>query len=354
MDSRTTLRNLLCTLGLVAACGWLPIVCATTEVPDIAVRSVPWRTQGGQLSKTHPTGQGFRCRWDGLHRIDVALVALAPPGDAGLELVLRADGPDGALLRRARSHPGALEGQGAFVAFEFEPLTQSRGRRFWFELSPVGDDGPSPYSAWVRFHGQPGHDCVWGDRIWTGPVIEGRLVDHARVVSQQDPGNVPHPHLRAVAVAADHLQPSLGPVRLELWEGEASGPPLCTVELGSEHEVRGGWAFFSFPPIADSRWKQYRFRLTLHEGARLVGLEQGLTLKTFHGADLSESALAGVSLDGVLHPDRDLLFRAWSAPSSADLAALIGERAGWKLVVSALAWILATYLVVCLCRSLRS
>ncbi|MDP6409844.1 MAG: hypothetical protein QGI46_10745 [Planctomycetota bacterium] len=354
MSAGRRIRDALCTLGVAVACSLVPLMCATSEVPDVEVRSLPWRTHGGRLSATRPTGQGFRCRWDGLRRIDVALVALAPGREAELELVLRAGGPQGALLRRARVRPGPLEGQGAFVTFEFDPLADSRGRRFWFELTPIERDQPSPYSAWVRFHGQPGHDCAWGDRILTGPVIEGPLVDLEKVWSQQDPGNVPHPHLRAVAVAADHLDGALGATRLELWEEGASGAPLRAVELGAEHEVHGGWAFFSFPPIADSRWKRYRFRFSLHEGARLVGLEQGLSLKTFHGGELPDSPLAGISLGGVPHADRDLVFRAWSAPSADDLTALIVERAGWKLVACAIAWTLAMGLVLRLLLARRA
>ncbi|MDP6539809.1 MAG: hypothetical protein QF903_07025 [Planctomycetota bacterium] len=354
MDPRR-IKDALAALLLAGACAGLPLWLATEPVPDVEVRSVPWRTHGGRLPADRPTGQGFRCRWDGLRVIDVALVALAPPGEAEVELTLRGDDPGGTILRRARARPGPLEAPGEFVAFSFEPIERSAGRRFWFELRPVEGSAPSPFSAWVRFHGQPGHDATWGHRIVTGPVIEGALADHARVESQQDPGNVPHAHLRAVAVAADHLAAHEGTTRLELWPEGGTGEPLRTVELGAEQGIHGGWAFFSFPPIPDSRWERYRFRLTLPQTARLVGLEQGLSLKTFHGLDHgldgAASRLAGTSLAGVVHADRDLLFRAWSSPDRAEVAALVGERAGWRLAAAALAWILATFLVLRLART---
>ena len=336
---------MLWTLALAAVTALVPLAALAPELPDVEVRTVPWRTHGGKLVAAHPVGEGFRCRWNGLARIEVGLVSLAPPAGAEVELVLRADSPDGEILRRSRTVPGELPGQGHFASFEFEPLADSAGRELWFELAPPEGGSPSPYSPWVRFHGQPGHDTPWGNRIVQGPVIEGKLADASRPPSTEDPGNVPHANLRALAFATDSLIPGSGAVKLELFE-QGRDAPVRSVELGEENEVHGGYVFFSFPPIEESRWKSYRYRVNVPPDSRLVGFELGPSVKTFHGAELGERALLGASLGGVRHPDRDLVFRAWSSPARTEVLALILERAGGRLILAALLWTLAIGLVL--------
>lgn len=342
---RRTLFLMLWTLALATATAWIPLQGLTADLPDVEVRTVPRRTHGGKLLAEHPAGQGFRCRWNDLARIDVGLVSPGPAGDAALELVLRAGGPNGEVLRRSRTAPGELQGQGHFAAFEFEPLADSAGRELWFELGPPADASPSPYSPWIRFHGQPGHDTPWGNRIVVGTVIETALTNTSHEPDLLDPGNVPHPNLRALAFATDSVVPGSETLRLELFE-EGREDPVREVELGSENEVHGGYLFFSFPPIEESRWKNYRYRVSLPPDSRLVGFELGPSVKSFHGAPVEGSPLLGASLGGVAYPDRDLVFRAWSSPSAGDVAALLRERTGGKEILAVLLWVLAIGLVL--------
>lgn len=345
-----TLRNvLLLSVLAVVVCALVPMALLGNEVPDVEVRTVPWRTHGGKLMPRFTTGQGFRCEWNGLARIEVGLVSLGPARDAELELVLHDESARGAVLRRSKIRPGPLAGQGQFASFEFDPVADSAGRDFWFELVPPGER-PSPYSAWIRYHGQPGHDTAWGNRIQRGPVVEGPAQDNSEAaILDIFPGNVPFPNLSALAFAVEHLDPAEGEVRLELWRGfapEVDVQPLRSVELRPEEAVRGGYAFFAFEPIADSRWQEFRYRLTMPESARLVAFEAGPSLKTFHGGDAARPPLLGVVLGDTLHLDRSLIFRAHSSPSRFDVWQRIARRAGWKLGLGALAWALAIVLII--------
>lgn len=330
--------------------GLLPLGLGLVDAHDIEVRTVPWRTQGGRISDANRPGQGFRCQWDGLERVDVAVVALGPTRDAQLELLLRADSPDGAVLRRARVVPAELtEGRG-FVAFEFQPIEDSAGRAFWFELGPGDGTRHGPYCAWIRYHGQPGVDTPWGDRVVPGAVFEGPIVDNARSAAQRATwGMVPHPNLAAMAFAVEDLPVADGEVRLELW-GEGSDPrtdpALRSVTLEGQGDVRGGYAYFDFEPIAESRWKEMHYRLTVPEGARVVGFESGLSFKTFHGGTAGPPALLGMSSGTQVHTGRSLIFRADSSPTRREVVARIIDRAGWRLWAGALCWFLGTVLAL--------
>jgi len=344
-------RNLsACLLGSVLCLlfGLWPLHTALDEVLDVEVRTAPRRTQTGRLLDESPVGQGFRCRWNGLRSIEVALTPLGPAAEAELELVLRADGPHGEVLRRARLGPAELAAGGAFTTFAFEPLDDSAGRELWFELDVPGERVQSPYSAWVRYHGQPGTDAPWGDRILPGTVFEGKLLDHSIAPGSRPTwGRVPHPHLAAVAFAFEAVRG--GRARLEVFdEGAdlAQDPPLRVALLDVQQSTRGGYAYFQFEPIADSRWKDLGFRLTVDQEARLVGFEYGPSLKTFHGGTPPAPPLLGMTRGGRVYQDRSLVFRARSSPSRAEAWALIRARAGWKLWAGGLCWVLAACLAL--------
>lgn len=335
---------------LALGAGALPLGLRLADTYELDVRSVPWRTHGGHLSNEGRTGQGFRCRWDGLTRIEVALVSLGPTEGAQLELLLRADARDGAPLRRARALAPTPSGERGWVSFEFEPVANSAGRDFWFELAPLGDAQPSPWSAWIRYHGQPGIDAPWGDRVATGRVFEGAVIDNSLTPERLHFwGKVPHPQLCAMAFAVEELSSARGQVRLELW-GEGADPradpPLRSALLEPDAATRGGYAYFAFEPVADSRWKDMRYRLSVPQATRLVGFERGLSFKTFHGGTQGPPGLLGMTRGTRVHGDRSLVFRASSSPSRAEAFELLARRAGWKLWAGALCWILGTWLVL--------
>lgn len=342
--------SLAVSLALALLFGLWPMASVLDDGYDVEVRTVPWRTQAGRLTRANPLGQGFRPHWNGLDRIDVGLVTLGPTEGEGLELVLRDRTRDGEILRTAPMPEGALVAGQSWVSFEFDPIEDSGGREFWFEFRLTGNKGRSPYSPWIRYHGHPGDDTPWGDRIASGSVHEGLLADFSPAgVAHPNFGHQIAPNLSALAFAAEGLEPARGEVRLELWEDEShvdERDPLRSVVLSAEEEVHGGFAFFAFEPIANSRHKRLHYRLTVNESARLVGFEQGLSVKTFHGGSAAGAELLGVSQGSALHADRSLVFRAHTRPTRLQVATRILERAGWKLAWGALCWILALAVLV--------
>lgn len=333
--------------ALLAALLSVAALLASANSSDVQVRTIPWRTQAGRLQRAIPLGQGFRCTFDGLHSIDVALVALGNAQGAKLELVLRAEGPEGPVLRRSMAH--SLPAQSGWGVFNFKPLADSAGRALWWQLEWPGEARQSVHSPWIRYHGQVGINMAWGNTIVRGPQLEGRLADAP--AGQTAPGaysRVPHPYLCAVAFAAENLRPAVGPVRLELWgpgQDPASDPALRTATLEDEDEVHGGYAFFAFEPIAQSRWSDITYRLTLNDGAKLVGTEGAPSRLTWHGKRLSDPALLGHSRGARIHTDRSLIFRAHSAPGPRQRLEQILERGGWRLLLGALCWIIAAGLL---------
>ena len=299
-------------LALVALIGQL------SGTPDIEVRTVPRRTQAGRIQRGANLGQGFRCEFDGLHRIEVGLVPLGDPGEAQLELVLRADDPAGTELRRVQAK--SLPKSSDWGIFEFEPVDDSAGRAFWWQLKLVGEKGQSPYSPYIRYHGQIGINMGWGKRIEKRTVIEDRLYDRRSLENAAGTyAKVPHPSLTAVSFAVETLRPAVGPVTLQLW-GPGQTPyesePLREVSLAAQEATHGGYAFFAFEPIEDSRWVDIHFRLSVPKGARLVGAEEGLSFLTWHGTRKSQPGLLGFSRGELVQGDRSLVFRAMSKPTA--------------------------------------
>ena len=331
----------------------LPLVLISKDAFDLEVRTAPWRTHAGQVTKASPIGQGFQANWNGLDRIDVALVTLGPTKGAELELVLRRGGRESAVLRRARLDPAQLEQGRGWVSFQFDPVPDSAGESFWFELKVTGGRGRSPYSPWIRYHGHPGEDTPWGTRVLTGELLESELADHSPSgVAHFSHGHLIAPNLAAVAFATESINPARGEVSFELWRSEddpESTPPLRSVQLHPDEKIHGGWTFFAFEPVEDSRHERFKFRLHLNETARLVGFENGPSVKTFHGGTPSQPPLLGMTRGKQVMVDRSLIFRVHGAPTPSQLLDRIHQRAGWKLAAAALSWLLAVSLLVRLC-----
>ena len=339
---------------LASATGLYALVGATRGAPMVEVRSVPWRTQAGRIPRAYPPGQGFVATREGLARIDVALVTQGADVGEGLDLVLREGGPDGPELRRVRLAPGELPAPGTrgWARFEFEPIRYSQAGHYWWQLELPGERPSCAYTPWVRYHGQPGVDMAWGNRIVPGPVHEGLIANMTdQWASSEYHLRVPHANLAALSFAVDALRPAVGPCVLELWDegaDPAQAPPLRRVELRPEDEVSGGHAYFAFEPVAASRWRAMRYRLTLNDGARIVGTERGPSLKSWHGRGAGGPVLLGASRGDLVHPDRALVFRAFGAADPADgldeeTAGVleVARRAGRRLGVAALLWVLA-------------
>jgi len=306
--------------------------------PMIDVRTIPLITHSGGLTPQSPPGEMFRCEQNGLQRIDILLVAIGPSLHPRATLRLRANSPSGVVLRETTISPSVYQTGPAWVSFEFEPVTDSKDKVFHFSLEPA-DEAATQLSPWVRFHGQTGENDAWGDRfLEPGATHRGNFVsDHA--------------HLRALAFPVESMLPSLGTARLELFDGPGSKDPVRVATLPVLDEVHAGWTFFSFEQIPESRWKRYYFELQTPEHCRLIGTGgengEGIPVyKTFHGLDVTESSLFGMTRGALRQPDRDLVFRAWGEDPPSAVFARLMERTGDDLWLAAILWCLAT--AICL------
>lgn len=314
-------------LTAVGAVLWLRPTLATWF--DIEVRSQPWQTHSGRLRHDTPLGERFVCEAPDLERIDVALAPLgSAAAETAVEFQLRADGPDGPILRRAVAQGADLPRGGGFLPFEFEPLEESAGRQLFFQIRPTAEQ--SDLSAWLRYRGQVGDRRPWGDRTLSGPVIEGQL-------------RAEQPLLCAIAFAVDVLPVGDGVVELELFD--EAGESIRRTPLEPDASVDTGYAFFPFEPITGSRWKVYRYRLTLPEEARIIATEEGPSFFGLHGwPEVGDGPLLGMSVGVRMVPDRDLIFRARCRKSPREGLELLRERLGPRGLVGVGVWVLAASL----------
>lgn len=309
----------------------LALLCASSELPEVTMRSHHRSTDSGRLLARYPIGQRFHCEHDGLSRIEVALVPRVSPVIGELELVLYEEpGPGEPLgnpLRRTVRPVPSFGRRGGFVPFEFDPVADSAGRTFRFWITPTAAVRPATVSAWVRFHGREGTIVRWGDETLSGPVIEGKLVSPAR-------------DLRALAFAFRAVAPRLGDVWLEVWFDEPSGPPLRVARLTPEDETIRGWTFFAFEPIPDSLRREIHYRLHVPDHARVAAGRHGAAVSTLHGREEADPGpLRGMLRGTRVFTDRDLFFRAYAhRPPSSVLLALVRGRAP-ALFAAALLWL---------------
>ena len=321
------LRALLAIL-VAAVVGLLALLQASARLPDLDMRTQPWTNHGGTFADL-PPGQGFRCSRDGLHRIDVAVPPLYDAAPDVLELELRAEGPDGELLRRARgsgfepAEPAAL---GGWIAFEFEPLHDSAGRGLHLTLRPA-EGAPSTWvGPWIRFRGIPEQQSAWGPQVLESALVEGEFLSQQR-------------DLRGLGFSFQGVQ---GTVVLVLAQA-GSEEVLRRVER--EVRVEQGWVLLAFPAIEESRWKEFRFALHLPDGSRLHAIGDEPALVSFHGSGSVDPRLGGMTLGDQPLPDQDLVLRAWSSSGPAVALELLRERMGWRLWPVVIVWLAASGLL---------
>ncbi len=302
----------------------------------IDIRSTPMITHLGGLSPQSPPGELFRCEEDGLRRIDVPFVAIARSRHARVTLKLRADSPAGAVLRETTLTPGIELTGPAWVSFEFEPLPNSRGKVFHLSVEPA-DEAATNLSCWVRYHGQTGVNDAWGDRFLpAGVERRGDFISS-------------HANFRSMAFPVETLFPGLGTASLKIYDSAISKVPLRTCTLGAHDEVNAGWAFFAFEPLPESRWRRYYYELQVPNHCRLIGtIDQNRAelpvYKTFHGLEISDSPLLGMTRGSVRQPDRDLVFRTWCEDSAINVIERLNARTGGVLWLAAILWGVATAL----------
>jgi hypothetical protein len=300
------------------------------DLPDLEVRYEPRQTHAGRIFPGHPLGEGFTCERDGLHAIDVELVPIGGRPSA-LSLVLRMGAPDGPVVRTASIAAEDLPATDLWARFEFNPIDDSRGQRYFFEL--IAPE-VSAHSPWIRFRGVPYMIRPWGDQPITGRTVEGELQSMPPRVGKPD---VLHSRLCALAFAVDGLDAAAGPAEMTLMDAE--GKVLRTSKLAAHVPHATSWAFFTFDPIEASRFATYRYRLDLPSEARLVGTSEGPSMIAFHGDGELEARLQGMTARGEVLGDRDLVFRAWSDEGFGIELARLLERGGESLVLAGLLWI---------------
>lgn len=300
------------------------------DTPDLEIRYQPRQAHAGRIFPGHPLGQGFTCERDGLHAIDVQLVPIGGRPSA-LALALRAGTPDGAVVRTARIEAADLPPTDLWARFEFEPIRDSRGQRYFFEL--IAPE-VSAHSPWIRFRGVPYVIRPWGDKPITGETVEGELQSMPPRPGKPD---ILHSRLCALAFAVDGLDAAAAPATLTLLDEEGGVVRTSTMAPRVPHAT--SWAFFAFDPIETSRFATYRFRLELPPQTRLVGTAEGPSMLAFHGDGEVDPRLHGMTAGGAELDDRDLVFRAWSDRGLGIVLARLVDRGGEALFVAALFWI---------------
>lgn len=306
--------------------------------PMINVRTAPLVTHQGGLTPLNPTGEIFRCTQDGLRRIDVLLIMIDPSLRANVTLKLRANSPEGVVLREVKVKPELTHNISSWANFEFKPIADSKDKTFHFSLEPA-DEAATNLSPYVRYHGQLGRNDPWGDRY-----LPAGVTHEADFISA-------HANLRSLAFPVESMFPNLGTTTLAIFDDTSSKDPVRTTTLKLPDETHLGWSFFSFEPIPESRWKRYYFKLNVPEHCRLIGTEDESrrvipVFKTFHGQELMTSPLLGMTRGSMRQPDRDLVFQAWCEDPPNAVLARLEERTGGKLWSAVLLWCIAT--AICL------
>jgi hypothetical protein len=150
------MRTALLTGLLALATGLAAFLGSSLELPDLEVRTIPWNTAAGGLRAAAPAGETFQCERNGLDRVDVAVTPLDPAKPESLELVLRADEPQGEVLRRANGSELGPYQWGGWLQFRFEPVADSAGRRFHVSIGLAGDTEKTHVATFARYRGHIG------------------------------------------------------------------------------------------------------------------------------------------------------------------------------------------------------
>ncbi|MDF1836733.1 MAG: hypothetical protein P1V35_02590 [Planctomycetota bacterium] len=292
------------------------------ETAEIDIRIRPKRTPVGKLFQHFPAGQLFRCDFNDLQRLDVLFVRQGPGPTEGVTLELRRIEDEAAgdfltqpVIRRVDWTPSAETKGRQWATFLFEIVPQSKGASFHLALRPTNGAPLSNWAPWSTMRATQGEF-----RPWKGPP-------------QTDPGTLDfqpvYNDLQAIAIGVNGLDAAAGECRMDIFQ--LPQDPKSTEEpklvrqggLGHNAPTASGYAFFTFDPIPDSRWKRYRLALTLPKDARVMTLRDvpkprgggqyndGPTAVFYHGVGDAPPALIGQTIHGSLFQDRDLIFRAF-------------------------------------------
>jgi hypothetical protein len=322
-------------LGVIAA-GLLAT--SAVRAADFELRTTPRRTHTGE---TMGVGERFVCESDGLRRIDVAISPLEDNPNPFCGLWLYEGSRNGEPLRVSDARMPDAPTPNGYVTFEFEPIPNSRGKIFDFEVgrSSMDSDSPEPrWTAFVTYRGQAQDIRPWGDHAAHEEELEGTFVCE-------------HPDMRALAIGIVAYEPDQGPASLQLWRANEQGAPLVHSELLPRASIKNGWAFFPMPVVQDSRWKTYRYRLRLPQGARASAGPNGLAMISYHGLGKVSPQLLGMSVGDEVLEDRDLDFRVFAGSGTTRTWQRLRERGGAYMAFALAAWIAASIGLLALVRA---
>lgn len=268
--------------------------------PMLQVRSVPHQLHAGRLLPGVPVGQTFTPAGPGVVpiRVEVALVRLDHEPTGSIRARLRADGPGGRILAEQVVPESAVPADpgGGFVAFDLG-VTGPSGlpARYHVELLPDPPDRIGAVSPYVRFRGNIDARHAWGDRELTDEVHRVRL-------------RATRADLCGFAMPASVLDLRASSARLELVDAEDPSS-ACTAELAAHDSVGGGYAFFRFDPIPESRWRTYDVEIRVPDGARVIGSAGGPSLVPLYGTAEALPHLVGATRGDSIRDDLDLVLR---------------------------------------------
>lgn len=322
-------RNAFVLVAVALLTAALALLRAGEPAPELEVRAIPHQTQFGRIFPGFAVGEVFRCAGP-IRRIDVALVPLGGE-PTPLEFTLRADGPQGAVLRSARLSPRDLPASDAWVSIAFEPVEHASGQ-YHFSLA---SSQPSSHSPWVRYRAVSHVVRPWGTKVLGATEREFELA------------LLPHGDLRALALAVDGLDAAAAPATVELIDPR-TGELAARGEVLQRSPQAAAWVFFTFAsPWSEARWRPWTVRLQLPPGARVIGDAGGPSLISFHAGEALDEQLAGVAVGPTLLPDRDLVFRVWGDLDADGVRGRALARLGWRAPWIALLFLLAVAALGC-------
>jgi len=218
--------------------------------------------------------------------------------------------------------------------FRFEPIKDSKNKVYHFTLLP--EDEEADLSAWAPFvamRSTLGAFSTWGN----GHTPTPDPIDFRSTFA----------NLSTIAIGVDGLDPAAAHTYLELFElPEDGGEPILRRQGNLHHvaPVAAGYAFFSFDPIAESRYRQYRAILHVPANARVMrnkdhaSQPDGVTALTYHGVGKPSPGLIGLTKSRWIQPNRDLIFRAFGEDGVYSNWTKVEERGAkgrfiWALLV---------------------
>ena len=309
------------------------------EVADLEIRETISRTPNGKIFRNFAPGQLFRCDFRDLQRLDVWVIPQGGAPETGLILELREVPQDQTerflaqpVVRSARMETSMEAGGPRWGVFRFEAIPDSKGKLYHWKLQP--EDGQRDLAKWAPFvslRSTVGAHSRWGNGYTTDP-------DPLRFRSMY--GN-----LSAIGIGVDGLDAAAGESYIEVWQEPVDGREPFFLRKGVLHHqapTASGYAFFTFDPIPESRYKFLRVDLHLPDNARVLRMKDhelhpdSVTGISYHGVGTPPAELLGQTLGTVRLPQRDLVFRAFGEdgiPSNWNKVVQRGARTRFVLAL---------------------